>query len=556
MNLLRIPRTVQNIQRFRQITGVVFDNGFDEFLARAGIANRAWIRILRRRRGREVEQISLPVRFVQMLEQLGAAFVKFGQVLSTRPDLLPAEWIQALKRLQDEVAPVPFERLRPAVERATGPISDAFASFDTQPLAAASVSQVHAAVLPDGQPVVVKIVRPGIRETVANDVDLMRIMAELLEQRLPELRALRPTGIVDEFERAITRELDLRHEARNLARFAHNFADNERVVVPGVYRELGNADVLIMDRIEGVRVTDCAEVGSDPKELAALGIDMLMQMIFEHGFFHADPHPGNVWALPGNRLALLDMGMADIVLPQTRDLLIDLMVAVTQDQPEQLATVVRRLGEAPESLDEARFRRDLATLYEAHVRGVRMSELSVGELIADSIAVARRHRIVIPADITLLLKAVGTVEGVGKQLDPELDIVEVARPWATKLIMQRWGPERLGRELVSALADAYGLAVSLPGRIDGLLAQAEQGRLRQRVEVEALQRSVERIEASGNRQALALLVLALTVAGVALLEVPLLQWQGWPLGTVVMLGGAAFLGSTLAVGTWWSARRR
>lgn len=554
MNLLRIPRTVQNIQRFRQIAGIVGEHGFAEVLTRTGLADRRAARFWRV--VREAERMPLPERFALVLERLGPTFVKLGQVLSTRPDLLPEEWIAALGRLQDDVSPLPFCDLRERVEAATGPVAQAFSAFDEQPLASASVSQVHAAVLPDGRRVVVKIVRPGIRETVAQDVELMRVFAEIFEDRLPELRAFRPTGIVEEFERAIRQEMDLRREARNIARFRRDLADEPRIVIPDVVAELSNADVLVMDRLEGVRVTDWKAVGADPARLADLGVQMILRMIFRHGFFHADPHPGNIWALPDSRLALLDMGMADVVLPETRDLLIDMLAAVVRDEPSRLAEVVRRLGEAPEDLDEARFRRDLVRMYEEHVRGVRMSDLDLGRLIADSVATARRHRLVIPTDITLLLKALGTVEGVGKQLKPDLDIVGAAEPWVAELIGVRWGPERLAGELVAAAADTWQLAIGLPARLDRLLGTVERGALRQRTEIVHLRRAAETVEAAGNRQALGLVVVALTLAGATVRDVPWLAWQGWPLATLVLFAMAGFLGTTLVVGAWRRGLRR
>ena len=554
MNLLRIPRTVQNIQRFRQIAGIVGEHGFAEVLTRTGIVDRRAARFWRVVRA--AERMPLPERFALMLERLGPTFVKLGQLLSTRPDLLPEAWIEALGRLQDDVSPLPFESLRARVEAATGPLSEAFAAFDERPLASASVSQVHAAELPDGRKVVVKIVRPGIRETVTQDVELMRIFAEIFEDRLPELRSFRPTGIVEEFERAIRQEMDLRREARNIARFTRDLADETRIVIPGVIEALSSSDVLVMDRLEGVRVTDWAAVGADPVELADLGVQMILRMIFRHGFFHADPHPGNIWALPGNRLGMLDMGMADIVLPETRDLLIDLLMAVVRDEPSRLAEVVRRLGEAPEDLDEARFRRDLVRIYEEHVRGIRMSELDLGRLIADSVAAARRHRLVIPTDITLLLKALGTVEGVGKQLNPDLDIVAVAQPMASELVGLRWGAGRLAGELVSAAADTWQLAVGLPVRLDRLLGSVERGAFRHRAEILHLRHAAETLEAAGNRQALGLVVLALTLAGATVRDLPWLTWQGWPVATILLLSMAGFLGTTLVVGAWRRGLRR
>lgn len=544
MNLLRIPQTVKNIQRFRQIAAILVETGFAEVLIRLDLAERWW---LPRRRGDAFVAESLPQRFAAMLERLGPSFIKLGQILSTRADLFDDEWVAALARLQDTVAPLDFAELEPLVTAVTGPLDAVFAEFERTPLATASVSQVHAAVLKDGTAVVVKVVRPGIRAQVAADVDLMRIFASLLEQRIPELKAFRPTGVVAEFERAITREMDLRREARNIERFQRNFAGDDRVVVPRIWRQWCDRNVLVMERIDGVRITDYERYGNDPKVLAQLGVEVVFKMAFSDGFFHADPHPGNIWTLPHNRIALLDMGMADFVMPDTRDLLVDLLFAVVSDDVAALVAAVRKLGDVPDTLDSAAFKRDVVAIYEDFVRGVNLEQIEIADLITACVEVARKHRIVIPTDLTLLLKGLATIEGIGKQLDPELDIVAAVRPHVSKLIGQRWGPERLAKQVLAAAAQTYELAIGLPGRGERLLHQLERGQLTTRTEVLGLVNGAAGLARVGRAVALALLVVATTIAGAALWQAPVYTWRGVPVVASVLLLFAAGLGSVVVL---------
>lgn len=552
MNLLRIPRTVQNIQRFRQIAGVLIEYGFDELVIQAGVADRWYTRSARRA---ELTNVSTPVRFAAMLERLGPSFIKLGQVLSTRADILPEAWVTALQRLQDTVKPLDFATLRATVEAATGPLASAFASFDETPLATASVSQVHAGTLPGGQKVVIKIVRPGMREQVLADVQLMRVFAQLAEQQVPELQSFRPTGVIAEFERAITKEMDLRRELRNIERFRKNFAAQPQVVIPQTYAELSDANVLIMERLEGVRITDYQKIGDDPVALARLGIEIVFQMAFFDGFFHADPHPGNIWALPGNKIGLLDMGMADFVIPETRDTFVDLLAAIAADDPDRLVAALGDLGELPTDLNRKAFKRDVLLLYEEHIRGAKLAEINMASLLAQAIDIGRRHRIVIPTDITMMLKGLGTMEGIGKQLYPDLDIVSEARPHVLKLVGMRWGPERLAKQMVGALTKTFDLAVSLPDRAENLLHQVETGQFRTRSEIVGLDRHVVLLAATGNRIAAGLIVLSLTVAASALWQKPIWEVQGVPVLAIAAAAAATFVGLGLFL-SMWRARRQ
>lgn len=545
-NPFQIPRTVENLQRFREIVTLLIEFGFTEVVARLGTIRSPWFRMLRWRGA--PPSGTPPQRFVRLLERLGPTFIKLGQVLSTRADLLPEEWIQELKKLQDQVAALPFAAIRPVIEEAIPNHSEVFAHIEEEPLASASLGQVHAARLRNGEEVVLKVIRPGVREVVRQDLDLMRIFATLLEERFPELQAFRPTAVVKEFARGITRELDLTREARNIQRFRENFAGDPRIVIPRVYEQWTTPDLLVLERIYGVRINEYEKVGGDPKFLANLGVELVFKMCFEHRFFHADPHPGNTWVLPpGDRIALLDMGMADVVLPQTRDLIIEMLAGVVLDNPERIVEAVLSLAAHPEDLDLSAFRRELYIIYEDYVRGATLENTNIAGLFDACLKAARQFAIRIPTDIVLLLRALATMEGVGKDLNPEINLVEAARPYVMKLLEQRFSPERAGKELLEIALDGYQLLRTLPRRLDRILKMEEEGRRRQRLVIEGLEAYASRLARGVQLLALAVLILTLTYGSLTLIpEAPFYPWfRG--LG-FFMFFLAAFLGGYLLWG--------
>jgi len=516
INPFRIPRTVGNIQRFRQILSLLIEYGFGEVAVALGGMPSPWSRFFRLLR--PPPPGSRPQRFVAFLERLGPTFIKFGQVLSTRADLLPEEWIAELRKLQDQVSPVPFPEIERVIARSIPDYREVFAEVDPNPLASASLGQVHSARLRSGEEVVLKVIRPGVREVVRQDLDLMRTFARLLEERVPELQSFRPRAVVEEFARSIQRELDLNREARNIERFRRNFAQDPRIVIPKVYQAWTTADLLVMERIYGVKITEYEKVGSDPRFLANLGVELIFKMCFVDRFFHADPHPGNTWVLPpGDRIALLDMGMADVVLPQTRDLLVEMLAGVVLDDPERIVSAVLSLAYSPEDLDLSSFRREIYFIYEDYVRGATLEKANVAELFEACFKTARKFSIRIPTDIVLLIRALATMEGVGKSLCPDIDLVEAARPYVLKLLEERMSPERFGKDLVEVAMDSYQLLRTLPRRLDRILKMEEEGRRRERIVLEGIEGALRSLTRGVQLTAFAILIFTLTYAGLILL---------------------------------------
>lgn len=549
INPFKIPRAVENIQRFRQIVTLLAEYGFTEVLLRLGAYRSPWFRFFPFHRS--LPQGTRPQRFVALLEALGPTFVKLGQVLSTRADLLPEDWIEELRKLQDQVAPVPFDELKPIIAKAIPNWEEQFETIDLKPLASASLGQVHAARLKSGEEVVLKIIRPGIRDLIRQDLDLMRIFAQLLEERFAELKAFRPVGVVEEFARGITRELDLTREARNIERFRRNFANDPRIVIPNVYTAWNTPDLLVMERIHGVKIVEYHKVGADPKFLAHLGVELVFKMCFVDRFFHADPHPGNTWVLPpGDRIALLDMGMADVVLPHTRDLLIEMLSGVVFDNPERIVEAVLSLATHPEDLDLPAFRRELYIIYEDYVRGAVLENTNIAGLFDACLKAARQFAIRIPTDIVLLIRALATAEGVGKTLYPSINLIEVARPYVLRLLEERLGVEKATKDLLEVAGDTYQLLRTLPKRLDRILKMEEEGRRRQRILMEGMEASLRNLTRGIQLVALAILILTLTYGGLILLSPSALGDLQKPLGFLMF-----FLAATSGGYLLWRFRR-
>lgn len=540
---LSLTKRVRNIARFRDIMAVLGSQGFDQLVDQLDLEERAVIRALVRPRKREEKTTYR--RIVEAMEELGPTFIKLGQILSTRPDVLPEELILELKKLQSHVKPEPFADIERLLESSLGEdLETVFERFGKEPIAAASVAQVHRAVLKDGRDVAVKVLRPGIREVVENDVDILYFLAGLAE-RLPELRVVQPRGVIREFERAMTRELDLTHELANIRRFRQNFAETDWMRIPEPIDELCTRNVLVMEFLEGVPFTDYAQVGADRERIAKRAVAAIFKMAFDDGFFHADPHPGNVLALAGSRIGVLDMGLAGRLDRVLRDKVVTLLSALVQDDPHRIAEAVFAFGHAEGAVDFDRFRNDVVDLYEDELHGKAVKDIQLGRIFSRLFRVAGTHRMSIPADLTLLFKSLVTVEGVAKEVYPELDVMEEARPYVKRLLLERYNPDRLAADMAELLQASHGLLQALPRRVDRLLGDLEQGRMVIRVEEADPKRTALARERIAARAAVGISAAGFVLAAAILLV------SGW-----VKMGAFAFLTSLpLAMWTLFSAFR-
>jgi ubiquinone biosynthesis protein len=563
--LVRIPRTVKNLQRLREIVGVVVKYGFGDLVARLELEGTVELtrNLLRfRRERRELVRYTTEERIRMALEELGPTFVKLGQILATRPDLIPLGLVHELRKLQDAVPPFGSAAARAQIESSLGrPIDALFASFDDEPIAAASIAQVHRAVLSGGDRVAVKVRRPGLAQVIGTDLEILRGLASLLEENAPELRAYAPVEIVEQFAHAILLEIDFGHEASNMQRFARNFAGDANVHVPRVYASHSSDAVLTMELVDGVKAKDLAGLdaaGIDKKRLAQVGVEFCLRQVFDHGFFHADPHPGNLFVLPGGVIAPIDMGMMGELEPELVDALLELLVGVLLRDAEKIVRLLARLGLVDDDVDRLRLRRDVGELLERYA-SVPIGQVDVAALIGRLFEVLQRHRVRVPPELLLMGKALATVDGMARDLDPTLDPIEAVRPYVLKTWLARLAdPRFLARDWIRAAQELVEAATTLPGDLRAITRDLRRGTLATRTRVEGLETLVREQSRSANRSALALLVAATTLgsawllasgSGPSLGPLPLTAWLG--------LAGLLFAGSgfwLLAYGVLRSGR--
>jgi len=549
--LVKLPQTYRSLARVREILAVVAKYGFGDLVARLDLESaleRARNLLRSRRNRRDLIRYTTEERIRLAFEELGPTFVKLGQILATRPDLVPMSLVQELRKLQDAVPPFPTAEARRQIEGELGrPLEQVFARFDERPLAAASIAQVHRAWLPGGESVVVKVRRPNLESAVRTDVEILRGLAGLLEENAPELRQYQPAAIVEEFAHAIGREIDLRNEAYNLLRFAANFAGDRHVHVPRVHLELSTEKVLVMEYVDGIKASDLAALdgaGIDRKRLAAIGVEFCLKQVFEHGFFHADPHPGNLFVLPGPVIAPIDMGMMGTLEPETIDALLELLVGILMRDSEKIVSLLQRLRLVDDRVDLPRLRRDVRELLERYY-AVPIGAVDVAVLVGHLFEVLQRHRVVVPSELLLIGKALATIEGMARELDPGLDPIRAIRPFVLRVYLRRLAdPRFVARDALEQVREWADAATALPGDLRAIARDLRRGELRLGVRAEGLETLVREQARSANRVALAL-VLAATLVGSALL----LGGEAGPtvlglrLGTWLGLGGLGLAGS-------------
>ena len=533
--MVSIVSAVRDLGRLRQIYVVLVRHGFGEVAQRLGLGGRGRgpqeqdasaenepsEALAEVERGEEERRrISLPERVRLVCMDLGPSFVKLGQIASTRPDVLPAEWIVELKKLQDSVNPLPSKEIKDAVEASLGAsINDVYESFEDKPLAAASIGQVHRAVLKHAEgprDVVVKVQRPGIRSTIASDLELLHTLAKLIERTIPESLLYQPSALVDQFDRAITSELDFGQEAEHALRFAKNFEGHPHARFPRVYREASSKTVLTLELLPGGKVYEAIrEHGHKGPAIAEATVGIVIKSIFEDGFFHADPHPGNI-LISGDpdrpTIGLIDLGMVGRLSPDMRDKTLDLMVAAVRQDTLGVADALYAIGTPTKKVDMRAYRAEVSMLAEKYL-GRPLKEINVGEMVSDLMRGASKYGIEIPADFLLVGKAIMTIEGVGKEIDPDLDVFGVARPYFMDLLRKRYSPERMGMEAWRGLERLSGAAYDLPQQLREVLDDLRLGRLTLQTTNPSLPKTVDRL---GRRVFSGLVIATFVLAGTGL----------------------------------------
>ena len=550
LNLIQLNRNIRSIRRYRQIGRVLFKYGFDQILEYLNLAHLiARGKRVFRRNDLKIAQLSPAERMRLALEELGPTFVKLGQLLSTRPDVLPISYITEFSKLQDKVPSFSINEVRAQIRSELGgEIDDHFSSFTIEPIAAASIAQVHKARLISGEQVVVKIRRPDVVELVETDIDVLTGLAFLADRHLPGTDIYDPVGLVREFSRTIRREMDFTREGLTIEKIAGNFSGDSTLYFPRVYWDKTAKGVLTLEYIDGIKVSDIQALeraGLDRAVIARRGADAFLSMVLVHGFFHGDPHPGNVFILPGNTICLLDYGMVGRLDKELKGYLIDLLLAIINRDLDEIITLLNYSCDLPDQLNHRALKRDLSEFIDSCFE-LPLNSIEVGRVLMEFIEIITTYHIRFQPDLMLLTKALVSIEGMGRELDPHFDMTEHLRPFMEKAIKERVSAHQIGQDLRTHFLDIFRFAKNLPRDMKELLNRISRNKFKIDLEHRGLDRFIQELDKSMNRLSSSMIISALLIGSSIVMQTdkgP--QLFGFPF--------LAFLGYTSAVliGLWW-----
>jgi ubiquinone biosynthesis protein len=536
----RLQKTVSDLGRLREVATVLARHGLGFVVSGLRVPG---VRIP------FSSPDTTPERVVSAIQELGPTWVKFGQLWSTRVDLLPPEYIKALQTLQDEVKPVPIRQVHHQLEASVGSDwREQLMEFEDEPLATGSVAMVHRARLTDGTRVVVKVLRPGIRETIKADLSVLELLAKQILSEFPEASYFDPLGMLREFERSIADETDFEIEAQNAERFRANFADVPEVTIPRVHRGYGDHRVMVMDEIVGVRIREARAAGFDMEKVGQHYLSAAYRMLFDHGFFHGDLHPGNVFVEPDGKLGIIDFGMVGRLTPEMKDNLVAIVFALERGDFRSIARIYYDIGIKTQRVDFDAFERDVVDVMERNWVGRSVHEVQIGAFLKDLADGAVRYKLQAPPNYTMFFKALITTEGLAKALVSEVDPIKAAAPYIHRMVRERFQPGRLREELFYTVITLRTLQRRVPAALTQLLEDIQNQRLQ--LQVTTTRPREER--ASEHRRNTQLLIVSMSVAsllggsialdmeGPALLGVP---WVSW----VLYCSSAAFWLGSLVV---------
>ncbi len=511
-----IGRTYRHLNRYRQILAVLFKYGFGDLVELLKIDQYIEIgfQMISRKRRERVEKLSRAERVRMAFEELGPTYIKFGQVLSTRPDLVPVDFINELSKLQDEVPPFPFSEAKNIIETELAlPLEDLFDFFDETPIASASIGQVHRARLKDGEEVAVKIQRPGIAKIIEVDLEIMLYLATLMERNIEELALHRPVKIVEEFARTLEKELDYTIEATNMERIARQFLDDDTLYVPKPVREATTTRVLTTEFVDGIKVSEIDRLemsGLDKKIINARGANIYLKQIFDHGFFHADPHPGNIFILPGNVICLLDFGMVGTVDRHTREDFVELIDSVVHQDESRATQMLLKLTIREEEPDIRILEKDVADFMGQHLYKP-LKDLELGKLLQQMLELTSRYRLGIPPDIFLMMKALSTVEGVALMLDPDFDMISQTAPFIERIKLARFYPKRIADDIIRIVSEMLQFMQKFPKDMLEISHLIRHQKLFFKYELQGLETILATHDQTSNRISFSIIIAALII---------------------------------------------
>jgi ubiquinone biosynthesis protein len=554
-----INRTYRHLSRYQRILRVLFKYGFSDLVDRLHIDQylETGLQMINRKPREQLDRHPRSARLRMALEELGPTFIKLGQLLSTRPDFIPPEYLDELAKLQDSVPPFSYEKVQQIFQEEFGKDpSEIYEFFDSVPLAAASIGQVHLARLGNDQvqagdrksrDVVVKVQRPGIENTIAVDLEILAHIARLMEEHLEEVQGHRPTAVVHEFARSLSREINFTIELSNIQRFSRQFAGNTEIHVPDVYRSLSTDRLLVLERIDGIKASHIdilKNKGYDLPLLARRGANLVMEQIFVHGFFHADPHPGNIFILPDNVICFIDFGQMGRLSLKDREEFVDLVLHIVDGNETKVASDVLKITTQQGELDRDALAMDVGDFLDRYLY-LSLSELKADKILQDLLELVSRHKLSLHPNFYLMLKAMTTVEGVGLMLDPKLELIELASPFMKKIKLGRIKPRRLAEEFGTSGRQYLTLIRDLPEEARSILSQLRKGKMKLELEhrgLRPMERSLDRVS---NRIAFAI-VLAAQIIGSSLIILSNIppRWHSIP-----VIGLAGFLVAAV-MGFW------
>ncbi len=535
--------------RSQEILGVFFRHGFGDLLQRMGLDKYlVSLKMLTSPPPEpEFELKTTPRRFRDALEELGGGFIKLGQILSLRPDVLPANWIEALTPLQDGVSPVEYELIRDSLEQELGPIDKCFQWLDSTPLAAGSVAQVHAGRTNSNSEVVVKVRKPGVKKRMLQDCDILEALAEILERHVPESRNYRPVQIVGEFRKAVTHELDFTREGQNLDRFRSNFADYEAILFPAPDWERTTERVLTMDRIEGTKVSlveTLREQGTDTKAVAETMAEALLRQVLEHGFVHGDPHPGNILVVDGRKVCFLDCGMVGRLDERTQENLLLLVSAGIRKDMDLIADVLMDMNALPLDIDRGAFLAE-GGLFLDRYHSLPLKRLSLRTMIRELMDFIHKFRIQVPSDLLLVAKALVSLEEVGTRLHPGFDAAAAAQPIVWQIVLKSYSPGQLGKKIFLRSREIMRLMRDIPSDLRVFTRILRDNELRVVVEHRGIVEGFRHVDRAAKRVSISIVIGALIVGS----SVVILAGQE-PLYMGVPVLGIGGLCVSAAMGLW------